>query len=122
MRLGKVYIPTHYAIDLDNKSMADEAKECMYEDLMNAVKYDELQNWIDIVEDNSLSEEDIPEFLKDHDEVEDEHIEVIASGYEWECPHCETLNKDIEILEVMKCSHCHRNFTVDEFYHAYGNR
>ena len=64
MRLGKVYIPTHYVVDLDNESMVSEARECMYEDLMNAVKYDELTNWIESTEDSSLSEEDIPEFLK----------------------------------------------------------
>lgn len=67
MRTGKVHIPTHYVVDLDDESMADEAKTCMFEDLMNAVKYDELANWIDVVEDSSLSEEDIPEFLKNEE-------------------------------------------------------
>lgn len=64
MRLGKVYIPTHYVVDLDDESMVGEAKECMLEDLMNAVKFDELPNWVQVVEDNSLSEANIPEFLK----------------------------------------------------------
>jgi hypothetical protein len=65
MRLGKVYISSEYVVNLDDESMVNEAKECMLEDLMNAVKFDELPNWIQVVEDNSLSETDIPDFLKD---------------------------------------------------------
>ena len=63
MRLGKVYIHHYYVVDLDNEDMVDEAKMCMFEDLMNAVKYDELGNWISVKEDNSLKESDIPSFL-----------------------------------------------------------
>ena len=69
MRTGKVYIPTHYVVDLDNDRMVDEAKECMLEDVMNAVKFNELSNWVQVTEDNNLSEADIPEFLKDEDGI-----------------------------------------------------
>jgi len=123
MRLGKVYISTKYVVDLDDKSMVDEAKTCMFEDITNAVKYDELINWIKVKEDNSLSEADIPEFLKDEgeDKIEDETVDVIASGYEWECPHCETLNNEIELTETVMCSNCYKHFNITDFHHAYGN-
>lgn len=71
MRLGKVYIPSQYVVDLDNESMVDEAKECMLEDIMNAVKFNELPSWVQVVEDDSLFEADIPEFLKDNDGTEE---------------------------------------------------
>jgi len=64
MRLGKVYIPTHYVVDLDNESMVDEAKICMIEDIICAIDSEEIAIWIESTEDSSLSEEDIPEFLK----------------------------------------------------------
>jgi len=66
MRLGKIKLGMEYVVDLDNQSMVEEAKGCLFEDLMNAVKYDELGAAIDIEEDvnNVLSEKDIPDFLK----------------------------------------------------------
>lgn len=63
MRLGKVYISAQYVVDLDNESMVDDAKICIAEDIVNAVKYNELESYIKVEEDNSLFEADIPEFL-----------------------------------------------------------
>ena len=121
-RLGKVYISSEYVVDLDNKYMVDEAKECMLEDLLNAVKFDELPSWINVAEDDNLSEADIPEFLIGDDEIGDECVEITAGEYEWECPHCEILNKEIEITENVTCSKCHKRFFVYDHHHAYGNR
>ena len=71
MRLGKIYLSTHYVVDLDDKRMIDEAKICLLEDLMNATKYNELPSWLKIgPEDSDLSEADIPEFLKGREEDE----------------------------------------------------
>lgn len=120
MRLGKVYIPTHYVVDLDDDHMLLEATDCMLEDIMNAVKYNEIADWISNIEDSNLSEADIQEFLKDDDEPEDECVEIIAGGYEWECPHCEILNKEIEITTYVTCPKCHRKFFVYDHHHAYG--
>ena len=50
----------------------------------------------------------------------DETVELIASGYEWECPHCVTLNKEIEIPKKVKCSECGKEFEVDNADHAWG--
>ena len=49
-------------------------------------------------------------------------VELIASGYEWECPECEFLNKEIEITLTVTCEHCQEKFEVDVYgaHHAYG--
>ena len=62
-RLGRVEISLGYVVDLDDQDMVDEARECLYEDLMNAYKYDEIGENITIVEDKKLKESDIPDFL-----------------------------------------------------------
>ena len=51
--------------------------------------------------------------------MEKKTIELIASGYEWNCPSCEELNHEIEILEIVKCKECGKEFKVQEIYHAY---
>jgi len=62
-RLGRVCVETGYVVDLDNPDMVQEAKDCLYEDIMNAVKYDEVSAWIHIIPDPNASAGDIPEFL-----------------------------------------------------------
>jgi hypothetical protein len=68
MKLGRVILKSSYVVDLNNREMVDAAKIALYEDVMNAVKYNELHTWIDIIEDPDANEEDIPEFLIDEDE------------------------------------------------------
>jgi hypothetical protein len=71
MKLGKVKIELEYIVDLDNQDMVDQAKNALYEDLMNAAKYEELFDMIEITdEDKTLKETDIPEFLREEDEEE----------------------------------------------------
>lgn len=72
MRLGRVIINMNYVVDLDNPQMVEEAKSSVYEDIMNAVKYNELSFYIDIVEDNTAKEGEIPEWLSSN-----EHEEMI---------------------------------------------
>jgi hypothetical protein len=63
-RLGKVIFDLSYVVDLDDADMVDHAKECIYEDIMSAYKYDEVQNYIEVTEpDKTLKESDIPQFL-----------------------------------------------------------
>jgi len=69
-RMGRVVLNLDYVVDLDNKEMVEHAKQCMYEDLMNAVKYDELHTWLDVVDAPDTCPDDIPEFLQE--DVEDE--------------------------------------------------
>ena len=47
-------------------------------------------------------------------------VELIASGYEWNCPECETFNTEIEITEHVECDNCNQVFFVSESYHARG--
>lgn len=61
------------------------------------------------------------EFERDY-EVQD--VEIIASGYEWECPHCEYLNRMIEIpagfSPELTCDICGKVSIMNDFYHAFG--
>lgn len=75
MRTGRIIVYS-YVVNLDDEEMVERAKTCAYEDIMNAVKYNEVGNLLSVVEDSTLKEEDIPEFLREVDEVdfdEDEH-------------------------------------------------
>ena len=62
-RLGRVGIKLNYVVDLDNADMVQYAKDCIFEDLMNSQKYNELGGMIDVWEDKTASTGDIPEFL-----------------------------------------------------------
>jgi len=46
-------------------------------------------------------------------------VEVIASGYEWTCPECDELNKEIEYRGVYTCQNCGREVEADSPEHAY---
>jgi len=51
---------------------------------------------------------------------EDEYeVDLIASGYEWMCPVCGCLNKEIEILELVCCDQCEQECGVYDHFHAY---
>jgi len=63
MKLGKVCLTLDYVVDMDNQDMVKQAVECLYEDLMQGYKYDNIMNWIDVVEDKTATEDMIPEFL-----------------------------------------------------------
>ncbi len=67
MRLGRVEISLGYTVDLDNQDMVDEARECLYEDLMNAYKYNEIGENITVAADKKAKASDIPEFLLGED-------------------------------------------------------
>jgi uncharacterized protein (DUF983 family) len=49
-----------------------------------------------------------------------ESVDIIASGYEWECPHCETLNKVIEWTEEVTCEQCGETCEAELPEHAIG--
>ena len=48
---------------MDNDDMVAHAIEALYEDLMQGVKYGNITDWIDVVEDKNATEDMIPEFL-----------------------------------------------------------
>jgi len=45
-------------------------------------------------------------------------IDLIASGYEWICPSCEDLNKEIAITEKVTCRGCEKTFEVNFWDHV----
>lgn len=60
-----------------------------------------------------------------HDEKEeaeecDHSVDIIASGYEWTCPNCEELNKEIEWTEKVICKKCKKEYNANEPDHARG--
>jgi hypothetical protein len=56
----------------------------------------------------------------DIEEEEDNSVDLIASGYDWECPNCGNWAHTIEITEKVKCDTCSNEFKVHNFEHAYG--
>lgn len=71
-RLGRVMFSISYVVDLDNKDMVDEAKDCLYEDIFSIVKDGDLYNLIKVCSDKKLKESDIPEFLLAEEESSSE--------------------------------------------------
>ncbi|MCK4977773.1 MAG: hypothetical protein KAS36_12640 [Anaerolineales bacterium] len=69
MRTGRIVVYS-YVVDLDNEEMIERAKTCAYEDIMNAVKYNEVGNLLSVEEASGLDPSDIPEFLKDEGDYE----------------------------------------------------
>ena len=63
-KLKKVTLDLYYMVYDDDASMHEHAKNCLYEDIMNLVKYNELYDWIRVVDAPPNAKEcDIPEFL-----------------------------------------------------------
>lgn len=52
-------------------------------------------------------------------EIEDEEVQIIASGHEWDCPHCGYPNHEIAATEFVVCrSNCWKRFRVADYHHA----
>ena len=66
-RVGYVEFCIRYAVDLDDKEMVQEAKDCLFDDLTNAVKYGEESAHIRVNQckkpPKPPTEFDIPDFL-----------------------------------------------------------
>ncbi len=52
--------------------------------------------------------------------TEMETVDMIASGYEWVCPNCETLNSEIEAATTVTCVTCSGVFETNPPEHALG--
>ena len=72
----RLIIDLGYVVRSGDDEMIQRAKECFYEDIMNAYKYDEVFDMIDIVEAPEAAESDIPEFLLE-EERELEELEKL---------------------------------------------
>lgn len=51
-------------------------------------------------------------------EVKMETVDIIASGYEWTCPECNRLNKEIEYTQQVQCKQCQQTFETGLPEHA----
>lgn len=47
-------------------------------------------------------------------------VDIIASGYEWVCPACETLVRETGLTEEVKCSCCGEKFETNPHEDAFG--
>lgn len=48
-------------------------------------------------------------------------VDIIASGYEWICPDCDTLNRVNGLTEIVKCGCCGREFETNPPEDAFGD-
>lgn len=63
MRIGRLQFRIDYVVDLDNENMVRLAMQAMYDDLNDVVRGDEfLEEHFNVVEDDTLSVDDIREF------------------------------------------------------------
>jgi transcription elongation factor Elf1 len=50
----------------------------------------------------------------------DEWVSLIASGYEWDCPHCgHECNKEIAYTGIVTCKECGESFQTCPPNHAF---
>lgn len=75
-RLGKVKFHLEYVVDLDNEDMVEHARQALYDDLFTIFKHDEEWYCIEVVEDTSLTEDMIPEFLIEDHMTDDSDADV----------------------------------------------
>ena len=73
MKMGKVRFIIEYAVDLDKPNQIEVATDFVCEDVDAAVKYNETEGYIEVIEDSSLTYDDIHTgILELTGEVEDE--------------------------------------------------
>ncbi len=71
-KIGRVYFCLEYFVDLNDSYMVEHAKQCLYEDVMSMVKYDEVYGNIKVKESEEHSYDDIPDFFCDELKGEEE--------------------------------------------------
>jgi len=64
-RLGVVKLNMKYVVDLDDEDMVSEAKQCLFEDITSMLNADELFDTITVESDDTVTWEDVPDFLKE---------------------------------------------------------
>lgn len=66
--MTRVALDVGYIVPSDRPDTIAEAKRALFEDVMNAVKYDELGNWIVELPAPGATMDHVPEFLRDEEE------------------------------------------------------
>ena len=66
-RIGTVTLSRQYVVDLDDEDMVQQAKECIYEDLVQLLVknagLEEFYEALDVKPDETLTEDDIDDYL-----------------------------------------------------------
>lgn len=76
MKMGLVRFVIEYAVDLDKPNQIEVAKDFVCEDVDSAVKFNETEGYIEVVEDSSLTYDDIHSgILELTGEIEEEEEE-----------------------------------------------
>jgi hypothetical protein len=70
-RMGRVFLDFGYYVDLNNAEMVQEAKQALWEDVMNAFKYGETHLYVEVEDAPNASEDDISDFLLGEPEEEE---------------------------------------------------
>ena len=47
-----------------------------------------------------------------------ENVDLIASGYEWDCPECGSRNEEVSAIGIVQCDSCDNQFEVGSVNHA----
>ena len=68
IKYKRVILDLGYVIRDGDDNMEQNAKEYIYEDIMNLIKYNEVDDAITVVDAPDAKEEDIPEFLREEQE------------------------------------------------------
>lgn len=71
-RLARVEFSINYVVDPNDQKMIQRAKECIYEDIESLIKNNELWGSITLESDPKAKESDIPSFLTENPNYENE--------------------------------------------------
>jgi DNA-directed RNA polymerase subunit RPC12/RpoP len=128
----RLYLPCPHLIDNANvlnlggyhlKALADKKQEYVV-GFQGSEK--NIIKWLKDNEVNEVIRNEVGNMLKSFDNQTqtssngEETVCLIASGYEWTCPHCGKLNEEIEIPEKVKCAGCAKEYEVENADHAWG--
>jgi CO dehydrogenase/acetyl-CoA synthase alpha subunit len=84
--LVRVSIEASYLAYKDDQSMVDHAKAALYEDVMNAVKYNWIASWMSAADAPDADPSDIPGFLLET-AAEDDEDEESCHYCQGNCPN-----------------------------------
>lgn len=73
MRMGKIRFIIEYAVDLDNQDQVDIANEFIYDDVKDINRYDNIESYTKIIEDSSLTYNDIHDAILELTSEDDEN-------------------------------------------------
>ena len=66
MKYVKVCVSLSYVVPAYNDDAIAYAKEALYEDLMNSIKYDEVAGLIDVEDVPNAVASDVPDFISEY--------------------------------------------------------